>query len=190
MNNTVGLGVSLEVGLLLELLDRTTKAYMKAFDVAQKDIEKISEMQKKYQAFEKVTVYYFDEVNEVVSYTIFTFDWEKYSVIYDSDDPDLVIKRKNTIAQTPERITADACSAIKTKIDSIKTNRNVKSISLIYTYSDNVYNNKELLDKVRKEANLGPHDPKSLKYSSKMRGTKIEIVPSTAEGTLAMNLVL
>lgn len=180
------LGLDLNIELLLNVLLDTTKVYMEAFSISTDSIDITLEMLKKYQAFEQVTAYYMDSKDECVSYATFSFDWNKYELIYNTDDPDVILSRKSIISQTPKQILADASNIIKARVSEIKTERDVKYIKMVYSYTDKVWRNKTLLEKIRKEAGLTPLE-KKIEFSPKIKGIDTKIVSSLTEKTLSIN---
>lgn len=184
------LDINLNIDVLLNNLIKTTEEYMTAFEIKSDSIQLSCEMLKKHQAFRQITAYYMDNKEECISFVIFSFDWNKYELIYQSDDPDVIIKRKSIAAQTPKQILEDACNVIKERIKKIKKDRDYKYLKMVYTYTDMVWNNKELLAKIRKEANLVPFDKKSIKYSDKIKGYATTIESSITENTLSIDFVV
>lgn len=186
----IGLENELEVEVLLNILEATTREYMKAFELEDDNIELNCEMIKKYQAFDRITAYYMDIDDECISFVMFNFDWDKYELLYQSDDPDIMMNRKSIITMTPKQILENACSVIEKRVEKIKDERNYKYIKMVYTYSDKVFNDIKLLEKVRKEANLVPFDKKSLKFSRKIDNYKTIIESSLTENTLSIDFVI
>lgn len=180
----------LEVEVLLEILDKTTRAYMGAFELERGSIELTSIMQKKYHAFKEIDAYYMDEKDECASYVIFSFDWERYEMQCQSDDPDIIISRNSINTMTPERILEDACNVISSRIKTVKRKRHIKYIRMVYTYSDSVRENIDLIDRIRKEANLVPFDKQSIVYSDRIKGYKTSIKSSESENTLAIDFIV
>lgn len=188
MNNDIELDLNLELDLLLDILDKTTRAYMEAFKLRPESIEISSEMIKKYQAFEAITAYYMNDCDECVSYVSFAFDWDKYGLVYNTDEPDILINRKSLLTQTPKKILEDACNIIKERVEKIRETRRVKYIKMVYTYTNKVWQDKELLEKIRKEANLSPQTS-TIKFSPEIKGIDTQISSSLTEKTLSIDFV-
>ena len=185
----IGLENELEVEVLLNILEATTREYMKAFGLKNDNIELNCEMIKKYQAFDRISAYYMDSKDECISFVMFNFDWKRYELICKSDDPEIAMRRKSISAMTPKQILEDACTIIKKRVEKIKSERDYQYIRMVYTYSDKVFNNKKLLEKVRKEANLVPFDKESLKFSKKIDNYKTLIESSLTEKTLSIDFI-
>ena len=183
------IGLDLDLEILLDILDKTTREYMAAFEIDNHDIELSCEMLKKYQAFEKIVAFYMNSNDECISFVIFNFDWKNYELVYQSDDPDIVLSRKSIISLTPKQILEDACKVIKKRITSIKSTRGFSYIKMVYYYSDKVWQNKELLEKIRRELNLVPFDKNSITYSERMKGYKTTIDSSITEHTLSIDFM-
>ena len=186
--NELNLNLDLNLELSLTILLDTTKAYMEAFEITPSNMDISLDMLKKYQAFERITAYYMDTNNECVSFVTFNFDWDRYELIYRTEDPDLILTRKSIVSQTPKQILEDACKVIKKRVTEIREERKVTKIKMVYTYSDKVWNDKKILEKVREEANLSPCTTK-IKFSSKMNGIDTKIVSSLTEKTLSVDYV-
>ena len=67
--------------------------------------------------------------------------------------------------------------------------REVAYIKVVYYYSDEVWNNKAILEKVREEAHLKPFDG-NIKFSDKMLGLGANIKSSLTENVLSMDFVI
>ena len=186
--NTLDIG--LEVEPLLDILDKTIDEYMKAFEIAQESITLSRKIQKEYQAFEKITAFYMDSQDTCISFVTFSFDWQKYKMIYKSDDPDVIISREETLSMTPKKILEDACTVITKRVQAIKAERDFKYVKMVYTYTDEVWKNKELLAKIREEAHLGPFNINSIRYSDQLQGYQTTIKSSLSENTLAIDFVV
>lgn len=183
------LGLDLELEVLLDILDKTTREYMEAFEIDSHDIDLSCDILKKYQAFEKIVAFYMNGKDECISFVIFNFDWNKYELVYQSDDPDIILNRKSILTLTPKQILEDACKVIKERIKKIKDSRSFSYIKMVYYYSDKVWQNKELLEKIRRELNLVPFDKNSIVYSEKMKGYKTTIDSSITENTLSIDFM-
>lgn len=182
------LDIDLNLELLLNILLHTTQAYMEAFDIDQSDIDLSINLLEKYQAFKEMTAYYMDENEECVSYVTFKFDWDKYELQCNTEDPDIVMNRKYIIDRTPKQILMDACNVIKERVATIKKERGVTRIRLIYSYSDKVRQDNQLLKKVRSEGNLVPFKEK-MKFSKKIHSIGTRILSSLTENTLTIEYI-
>lgn len=187
--NNVNLGLNLQLNVLLELLLDTTKQYMEAFQLDPNEIDMSITMMEKYKAFRQVSAYYMNAQNKCVSYVIFNFDWNTYSLKYDTKDPDVLETRRQAQFATPANILREACNVIQNRVNAIKDKRNVTSIKMLFQYSDEVLKNSNLLEKVRTEAGLQPFTGK-IEYSNEMNGLKTNIVPSITEDILSMDFTI
>jgi hypothetical protein len=187
VKSDTGIELELELQLLLEILIDTMRAYMKAFEVDDSNLSISDNMQRQYKAFKKITVYYIDEKNEVISWAVFEFDWENYKVRCSSDDSEILKKRHEIQLQTPAKILEGATIEIQSKVKKLKSERNFKMLKVVYTYTDEVWNDKKLLAKIRSEAGLVPFDKKTLKVSKKLKGYKESINSSLTENTMSID---
>jgi hypothetical protein len=187
--NMSGLNIDIEIELLLDILLKTTRTYMEAFEIPSDDIDMSCDMIKKYQAFRKIVALYLDSSDEVIAFVSFNYDWINYKVNLASNDPDVLIARKSILGMTPKRILEEACDVIKQKVHDIKSEREYCKLRLVYYYSDEVSNNAAILQKIRSEAGLVPFDLKTLKYSKKLEGYQTSISSSVAEKTLAIDFI-
>ena len=190
MNSEIDLDLNLNLNLelLLNVLLQTTRAYMEVFDIIQSDIDLSINLLEKYQAFKEIAVYYMDKADECVSYVVFKFDWDKYELQYKTEDPDIIMNRKYIIDRTPKQILTDACNIIKERVSTIKREREVTHIRLIYTYSDKVRKDKQLLKRVRSEGNLVPFK-EEIKLSEKINSIGTRIISSLTENTLTIDYI-
>lgn len=186
----VQLDIDINILVLLDILNKTTKKYMNAFEINSFDIELCSEVQIQYQGFKKITAYYMNNNDECISFVTFSFDWEKYKLVYQTDDPDIIMTRNSIVAASPEQILTDACNIINNKIKTLKEERNYKYTRMVYTCSDEIRNNKQIIAEIRKKANFVPFDKNTIKYSQEMEGYKTLIESSITENTLSIDFVM
>lgn len=184
------LDLDLDILILLNILDKTTRKYMEAFELKSDDIELCSEVLRNYQGFKKITAYYMNDKDECISFVIFSFDWEQYKLVYQTDDPDIIMNRKLIMSASPEQILKDACDTIKKKVNILKKERNYKYTRMVYTYADEIRNNKQIIDEIRKKGKLVPFKKDSINYSKEMEGYKTLIESSITENTLTIDFVM
>lgn len=182
------LDLDINISILLNILDKTTRKYMDAFEVGTAEIDFCSEVLVRYQGFKKITVYYMNDKGECISYVAFSFDWEKYRLTYQTNDPDVLIKRKTIVSASPEQILNDACEIINQKIKALKAERNFKYTRIAYTYADKISELEKI--EIRKKGKLVPFNKNSIKYSKEMYGYITQIESSITENTLEIAFVM
>lgn len=183
------LDLDLNLEVLLSILLDTAQTYMEAFELDEESINLSISILKKYQAFKKITIYYFDAKNECVSFASFNFDWEQYKLNCTCDDPDIIINRKTIVSQTPKQILEEASTIIKKNVSDMKKERGVTRTRIVYTYSDALAIDNTLREKIREEGGFIPFTDNII-YSKKLDGIAVQVVSSLTENTLSINYVL
>ena len=184
----IGFDLDLNLELLLNILIDTTREYMEAFQITPKSIQMVLSMLEKHKAFKEITAYYMDDKNECVSFVSFTIDWKKYELQCKDDDPDIILNRKSISNQTPKQILESACKIINERVNEIKKERGVTNIKMVFTYSDKIAKDKDLMEQINKEANLVPHTGE-IRKSNKINSVQTKIVSSITEKTLSIYYV-